>query len=126
MTAKITPNTRLTTAKVPSDSVIVVIRIEGPAFFISFQIISVPIIRPKTHSSTLSETSNQVESSTEPFSRFSACGPMHIPAISQPRIEGSLRLEISFPATNAMAMATASRNRPVTKSIVERSSPLYL
>ena len=124
MTAKITPNTRLTTAKVPSDSVIVVIRVKGPAFSISFQIISVPIIRPKTHSSTLSETSNQVESSTEPFSRFSACGPMHIPAISQPRIEGSL--EISFPATNAMAMATASRAISVRKSIVERSSPLYL
>ena len=56
MTAKITPNTRLTPAKVPSDSVIVVIRIEGPAFFISFQIISVPIIRPKTHSSTITES----------------------------------------------------------------------
>ena len=51
---KMVPNTRLTAKNVPSDSVRVVTRICGPAFFIRFQMSSVPIIRPNTHSKRLS------------------------------------------------------------------------
>ena len=109
MQAKITPNTALTTANVPSDSVIVVTRMDGPAFFICFQIISVPIIRPNTHSSRLSLTLNQGASRIDASRRFSACGPIAMPAISQPRIDGSFSLEISLPATKAMAMEATSR-----------------
>ena len=102
------PNTRLTTTKVPRDSVIVVTTICGPAFFISFQMSSVPIIRPKVHSKTLSRTSNHGASRTEAPSRFSAWGPMIMPAMSQPRMEGSRSLAISLPARNAIAMEARS------------------
>ena len=118
---KVTPNTRLTTTKVPRDSVIVVIRICDPALFICFQISSVPIIRPNVHSRILSATLNHVDSNTELFNRSSACGPMIMPAISQPRIEGSFNLEMSLPAAKAIRIDAKSRSRPVRNSIRGRS-----
>ena len=99
------PNTRLTTRKVPRDSVIVVTTICAPAFFIWCHKSSVPIIRPTVHSSRLSVTSNQAEPKTESLNRFHACGPKIIPVISQPKMEGRFNLATSFPATKANAMA---------------------
>lgn len=118
-TQKRTANTALTTRNVPRDSVTVVTRICGPARFISFQISSVPIIRPKVHSRMCSKMENHCASSTELPNRFSACGPMNIPAISQPKMAGSFSLEISFPAMTAMTMAASSRSTSRTMPILD-------
>lgn len=117
MNQKMTPNTRLTTRKVPSDSVRVVTKIWGPAFFIRFQMSSVPIIRPNTHSKKLSSTPNHRESSTDLLSRPRAWGPMIMPAISQPRMAGSFNRAASLPAANAIRIAASSRSTSIRISI---------
>lgn len=117
MNEKITPNTKLTTRKVPKDSVMVVTRIWGPAFFIRFQMSSVPIIKPNKHSKTLSSTPNHGASSTDSLKRPTACGPMIIPAISQPRIDGSFSRATSLPAANAIIIAAKSHSTSVNISI---------
>ena len=79
---KITPNTRLTTQKVPNDSVMVVTTICFPACFSLFQISSVPIIRPTIHSSRLSIIPYHGASIKELLRKPSAWGPRTIPVMS--------------------------------------------
>ena len=119
-TQKMIPNTMLTTRKVPTDSVMVVTIICLPAFLSLLQISSVPIIKPTVHSKILSSTSNHPLSSTLLLSKPSACGPKTIPVISQPKMDGRRRREISFPAKNATITAINKRN---TSSITILSSP---
>lgn len=103
------PKIALTTKKVPSDSVIVVTMICGPDLFICFHIISVPIMMPKRHSSKLSALLNQSDPKRPSFNNPKACGPMMMPVMSQPKIAGSLSLDIRRPAMNAIVIAKARR-----------------
>jgi hypothetical protein len=113
-------NTRLTTAKVPSDSVTVVTRICRPALRSFFHSSSVPIIRPATHSKRCSTLPNQAASSVCWSSRFSAWGPSTIPAISQPRMTGIFSFEASLPAPKARTMTAKSRR--ICKKIIRFAS----
>ena len=101
-------NTRLTTRKVPRDSMTVMTTICLPVFFIWLQMSSVPIIRPTVHSSKLSVTSYQPDSIRCALRSPAAWGPKIIPAISQPRMAGSFSFEISLPANKAAAMVIMS------------------
>ena len=94
---KITPNTRLTTKKVPRDSVTVVTRICFPERRSLLQINSVPIIRPTVHSKILSVTLYHWASSRGWLISPRAWGPRAIPVINHPKIAGSPSLAAPFP-----------------------------
>ena len=80
----------------------------------------------KSGQNTAGTSETEEESNTEIPNRFSACGPMAIPAINQPRMDGSFSLEISLPAIKAITMAANNRSKSMAMSISSAPSCYFV
>ena len=85
-----------------------------PELAIFLKTISRPIITPAKHSKNLIKTLYHKAFVMSEVTTPARYGPNTIPAINQPRIDGSLTFDTSFPQTKATQIIAKTRRIPIT------------